>query len=82
MPSLRSFSPTEKPSSDASTTKALMLPPRGPSGSVRAMTVYRPETPALVIHDFDPLRTQSAPSAWARHRIAAVSDPASRSERA
>ena len=39
MPSLRSFSPNVKPSSDFSTTKALMLLPRAPSGSVTARTV-------------------------------------------
>ena len=39
MPSLRSFSPNVKPGSDFSTTKAVMLLPRGPSGSVMASTV-------------------------------------------
>jgi hypothetical protein len=39
MPSLRSFSPKVNPSSDFSTTKAVMLLPRGPSGSVTASTV-------------------------------------------
>src|SRR5699024_7903090 len=39
MPSLRSFSPKVNPSSDFSTTKAEMFRPRGPSGSVTAMTV-------------------------------------------
>lgn len=39
MPSLRSFSENLKPSSDFSTTKAEMLLPRGPSGSVTASTV-------------------------------------------
>ena len=39
MPSLRSFSPNVNPSSDFSTTKALTLLPRLPSGSVTASTV-------------------------------------------
>ena len=39
MPSFRSFSPKLKPSSPFSTTNAVMLRPRGPSGSVTAMTV-------------------------------------------
>ena len=52
------------------------------SGSVTAITVYQLETPALVIQHLVPLSTQSSPSATARVRIAAASEPASRSDSA
>jgi len=81
MPSLRSFGPTEKPSSSLCTTNAEM--PLAPlSGSVTAITVYQVECPPLEIQHLDPLRIQSSPSWRARVRIAAASLPASRSESA
>ncbi len=46
------------------------------------MTVYQAETPALVIQAFVPLSTQVSPSATARVRMDAASEPASRSESA
>ena len=78
MPSLRSFGPTSKPGSSACTTNAEM--PLAPlSGSVTAMTVYQRDSPALVIQHLVPLSTQVSPSRRARVRIAAASEPASRS---
>ena len=44
------------------------------------MTVYQSEMPALVIQALVPLSTQVSPSRRARVRIAAASEPASRSE--
>ena len=52
------------------------------SGSVTAMTVYQVDLPPLVIQHLEPLRIQSSPSAFARVRIEAASDPASRSNSA
>ena len=52
------------------------------SGSVTAMTVYQLEIPALVIQHLVPFSTQSSPSATALVRIAAASEPASRSDSA
>ena len=51
-------------------------------GSVTAITVYQLDTPALVIQHFVPLSTQPSPSATALVRMAAASEPASRSESA
>ncbi len=51
-------------------------------GSVTAMTVYHVDLPPLVIQHFEPLRIQSSPSAFARVRIDAASEPASRSDSA
>ena len=47
------------------------------SPDVRAKTVYRSATPALVIQHFVPLITQSSPSCTARVVIEATSLPAS-----
>jgi hypothetical protein len=80
MPILRSFGPTEKPGSSRRTANAEM--PLAPcSGSVTAITVYQRETPALVIQALVPLSNHVSPSSRARVRIAAASEPASRSER-
>ena len=81
MPSLRSLVPTTNPGSSACTTNAEM-PLDRLSGSVTAITVYQLETPALVIQHLVPLSTQSSPSATALVRIAAASEPASRSDSA
>ena len=59
-----------------------MIPLDLRSGSVTAITVYQLETPALVIQHLVPFSTQSSPSRTARVRMAAASDPASRSDRA
>ena len=81
MPSLRSLVPTTKPGSSLCTTNAEM--PLAPlSGSVTAITVYQLDMPALVIQHLVPLSTQSSPSAAARVRIDAASEPASRSDSA
>nr|CRL70977.1 hypothetical protein CPGR_00593 [Mycolicibacter nonchromogenicus] len=81
MPSLCSLGPIVKPSSSMCTMNAeIPLAPR--SGSVTAITVYQLDLPPLVIQHFEPLRTQSSPSALARVRIAAASLPASRSDSA
>ena len=81
MPSFFSVFETPKPSSSACTMNAEM-PPAPFSGSVTAMTVYQVDLPPLVIHALPPLRIQSSPSWRARVRMAAASDPASRSDRA
>ena len=81
MPSFFSVLDTPKPSSSALTMNAEM-PPAPLSGSVTAMTVYQVDLPPLVIHALEPLRIQSSPSALARVRIAAASEPASRSDSA
>ena len=52
------------------------------SGSVTAITVYQVDLPPLVIQHLVPLRIQSSPSALARVRMPAASEPASRSLRA
>ena len=52
------------------------------SGSVTAITVYQVDLPPLVIQHLVPLRIQSSPSARARVRMLAASDPASRSDSA
>src|SRR5690606_10552928 len=81
IPSFFSFGPTTKPSSSLWTMKDEM--PLAPlSGSVTAMTVYQLDLPPLVIQHLEPLRIQSSPSALARVRIDAASEPASRSDRA
>ena len=46
------------------------------------MTVYQLDAPALVIQLLAPFSTQSSPSRMARVRIAAASEPASRSDSA
>ena len=51
-------------------------------GSVTAITVYQDEMPALVIQHLVPFRIQSSPSAVARVRMEAASEPASRSDSA
>ena len=51
------------------------------SSDVRAKTVYRSLTPALVIQHFVPVITQSSPSRTARVVIDATSLPASASLR-
>jgi len=81
IPSLRSFVPTTNPGSSACTTKA-DIPLAPLVGSVTAITVYQVDMPALVIQHLVPLSTHSSSSATALDRIAAASEPASRSDSA
>src|SRR5689334_15043272 len=81
IPSLRSFGPTEKPSSSLCTMNA-EIPLAPLSGSVTAITVYQVDLPPLVIQHLVPFKIHSSPSARARVRIAAASEPASRSDSA
>jgi hypothetical protein len=73
--------PTTNPGSALCTTNA-DIPFDRLSGSVTAITVYQLDTPALVIQHLVPLSTHSSPSATARVRMAAASEPASRSDSA
>jgi len=86
MPILRSLLPTTNPGSSWCTTNAeipfALCEVAAASGSDTAMTVYQADTPALVIQHLVPFRTQSSPSRTARVRMAAASEPASRSDRA
>src|SRR5664279_458390 len=81
IPSFRSLVPSTKPVSSACTTNA-EIPFDRFSGSVTTITVYQLDTPALVIQHFVPFSTQPSPSATALVRMAAASEPASRSESA
>src|ERR1700761_6192937 len=81
MPIFRSLAPTLNPSSSLYTMNADT--PLAPfSGSVVAITVYQVDLPPLVIQHLVPFRIQLSPSARARVRMLAGSDPASRSDSA
>jgi hypothetical protein len=66
----------EKPGMPFSTRKPLILP-----SSVRAHTTATSASEPLVIHIFEPFRTQPSPERFAHMRIAAGFEPASGSVR-
>ena len=76
MPSLFSFLPERKPSIPFSSTKAEMLRPLVPSGSVTAMITQTSPTEPWVVKVFEPLRIQPPSTFSARVRVPAASEPA------
>ncbi|KAG1426907.1 hypothetical protein G6F57_023287 [Rhizopus arrhizus] len=68
--------PVDSPGVPRSTMKAEIPLAPGASGSVRAMTVNRPASGALVMKHFSPFNTKLSPSRTAVVRSAVASDPA------
>ncbi len=82
MPILCSVRSTAKPGRSVSTMKHEIRACRSAPGSVTANTVTRSATDPWLMKRFVPVITYSSPSATARVRMAAASEPASASVRA
>ncbi len=76
MPSLFSFLPGRNPSIPLSSTKAEMLWPRVPLGSVTAKTTQVSPTLPWVVKVLAPFRIQPPSTRSARVRVPAASEPA------